>query len=385
MFVWLLLTFQFHVACLAADITFAKVPDEGIQPVLVSDRQGDIHLLYFKVQDASTGQGRFYYRHFDESRHDWSAAIQVSTNPYQRPHLIARAAMAVDDNQRIHVTWHQDNPVDNYPTPNGSEYLPDYLYTRARKAAPVFEPERSLIKEFITEAETGAALAVHDNSVSLIWHGSEPDDAETESKGSVYRIVSLDNGTTFGKEEMIGDQSLGACGCCGLATGFDRAGKLQVAYRTAVANDGRHMQLLEVGPGKKSKTSLLHAWQLSACPVSTNHMAGDRDGNNHLVFETRGLIYQVDLGAGAARPREVSSPASGHAQKHPAIAINSRNETLIVWNEGVGINGGGVLRWQLFNPQHAPVPPEEQEERKVPEYSAPAVTSFRDGNFLVLY
>ena len=385
MFVWLFLIFQYHDACLAADIAFQRVPDAGIQPVLVSDRQGDTHLLYFKVEDASTGRGRFYYRRFDESRHGWSAAIQVSTNPYQRPHLIARASMAVDDSRRIHVTWHQDNPVDDYPTSNGSEYLPDYLYTRAREDVPVFEPERSIVREFITEAETGAALVVHDNSVSLIWHGSGPDDAETESAGSVYRIVSLDNGTTFGKEEMIGDQSLGACGCCGLSAGFNRAGKLQVAYRTAVANDGRHMQLLEVDPGKKSKTRLLHAWQLSACPVSTNHIARDRDGNNHLVFETRGLIYQVDLGTGAAMPGAVSSPASRHAQKHPAIAINNRNEKLIVWNEGVGINGGGVLRWQLFNPKNVPVPPEDKEERTVAEYSAPAVISFRDGNFLVLY
>ena len=381
----LLLIIQYSSTCLSSEIVFQRVPDEGIQPVLVTDQEGDVHLLYFKEQDETTSQGHFYYRRFIERDDSWTEAIQVSTNPYFRPHLIARASMAVDYNRQIHVTWHQDRPVEQFPTPNGSDYLPDYFYTRSLEKNSAFEPERSFIREFITGAETGAVLAVHDDMVTLIWHGSEPDREEIESEGSVYRIVSLDNGITFGREQLIGDQSLGACGCCGLSAAYDRLGNLQVAYRTAVDNEGRHMQLLEVNSGKASMTTLIHSWQLEACPVSTNNLTKDKAGNNHLVFETKGLIYQADLGTDNPNPRQIQNPLSKQLQKHPAIAINDKGDKLIVWNEGNGVNGGGSLRWQVFNPADEPVSRDDKEEREVAEHSAAAVTTLRDGTFLVLY
>ena len=382
----LIIGFQSSRLCLSAEIIFQNVPDAGIQPVLVKDHAGDIHLLYFKEQNEKDTRGYYYYRYLVQRDNHWSEAIQISTHPYYRPHLIARAAMAMDNNRQIHVTWHQDRPVDGFPTQNGSEYLPDILYTRSLKNGKGFEPERAIVRDFITDTETGAAIAAYGDTVSLVWHGSESGEtAGIESERSVYQIVSRNNGLTFSKGELIGDKSLGACGCCGLSAAYDHQGNLQVVYRTAIANEGRHTQLLEIDAKATTKTTLILPWELNACPVSTNNLARDQDGNNHLVFETKALIYQADLGEDNLDARLVRSPSSKRQQKHPAIAINALGEKLIVWNEGPGINGGGHLQWQLFNPADEPVLWGEQDERKVAEHSAVAVTALRDESFLVLY
>ena len=377
------LTIHCGAACLASDIVFQGVPDAGIQPVLTTDEEGGIHLLYFRESEDTPGQGYFYYRQRMEN--GWSDAIQVSTHPYPRPHLIARAALAVDDSGRIHVTWHQDYPVEDLPTPNSMAYLPDFLYTRSGDGNGVFEKERSVLRKFITGAETGAALTAKGDMVSMIWHGSDPEAADLESEGSVYQIVSHDDGKTFGSETLIGDKSLGACGCCGLAAAYDGRGNLQVAYRTAVNNEGRHMQLLETGAKTTGTTTLIHPWQLNACPVSTTDLARDGNGVNHLVFETKGLVYQAVLDRNNPKPRGIRSPVTKLLQKHPAIAINAQGEKLIVWNEGNGISGGGSLRWQLYNPAGEPVPRSENEAREVPVHSAASTAALRDGTFLVMY
>jgi hypothetical protein len=46
--------------------------------------------------------------------------------------------------------------------------------------------------------------------------------------------------------------------------------------------------------------------------------------------------------------------ASVPGAKHPALATNSRGETLVVWTEGTGWQRGGDLAWQVFDPKGQP-------------------------------
>ena len=78
-------------------ITLLRVPDQGIQPRLVADMQGDIHLLYFKKFSDNRGRnpGALFYRNY-VSEEQWSKPVQVS-GEFHNSDAVGMASIAVDD------------------------------------------------------------------------------------------------------------------------------------------------------------------------------------------------------------------------------------------------------------------------------------------------
>jgi hypothetical protein len=374
--------------CLASEIIFQTVPNGGIQPWLVTDKEEGIHLLYFVERDPDKHLGHLYYSQYSPRGNLWSAAVQVTTRLYPRSQIIARPVMAVDDDLGIHVTWHMDRPGEIFPSPAWYNAKPEYLYTRSLNGGSSFEQERSLVNEYVTAgAEAGAALALDGDTVALVWHGGNSmTRAVVESSRTVYRILSQDNGNTFGNEERIGNQDLGACACCGLSADYFGKDNLLIAYRTAIGGDGRHMQLLNINNDAISrKTTLVQPWVLNACPVTTSSLAPDSDGIPWLVFESQGKVLHTKLGQEEMISQPVRESARQPLQKHPVMAFNKSGEKLIVWNEGGNIYGGGYLKWQVFDTDGKPLAPTDSDSRKIPAHSAPAVTALENGAFLIMY
>ena len=364
------LSFALHCTAASAipPVSLARVPDVGIQPQLVSDRHGHVHLLYYRADGGSPEQGHLYYRKYAQSSQRWLDPIQVSTTPYRNSGTIGRASMLVDDTNRIHVSW--------FKMSNAT-----YYYSRSNLETSGFEMERSLVAARAGAVEAGAGLAAYGDRVTLSWHAGPLD---SESTRTVFNVSSMDGGNTFSTATEIGDPKLGACACCGLAAGFNGKGELSVSYRTAVNGEGRHMQLLTLNDGA-GETRLIHPWNLNACPVSTSHMGRDTNRRNWLVFETKGRVYQVLLAGQEMNPTAVRAPVTKTRQKHPAMAFNGSGEKAVVWGEGFGFFSGGHLTLQLFDAAGDAIPSINTLDIEIPDNSFAAVTALADGSFMVLY
>jgi len=153
---------------------------------------------------------------------------------------------------------------------------------------------------------------------------------------------------------------------------YTAGGDLQVAYRTAIENTGRHMQLFMNG-----KTDQIGEWFIDACPVSTNQFNGQS-----LVFETEGRVYlhRMDNYTSVALAPDVESKR----QKHPSVAENDTGIRLIVWGDAPGYVAGGLLNAAAVLPDGS-VAAINVPEVSIQDYGAAAVEWLTADQFLVLY
>jgi len=93
-------------------IEFQPTPDGGIHPRMFQDRQGDVHLLYFRKRSTSprAREGDLFYRQYDAASQDWGSAVKVSSQSFNFADPIYRANFAIDGEGRIHVIWYQSRP-----------------------------------------------------------------------------------------------------------------------------------------------------------------------------------------------------------------------------------------------------------------------------------
>ena len=348
-------------------IRIERVPDSGIQPRLLNDPDGGVHLLYFqRVKTTTSGTrrrsaGELYYRKM-KSDGQWSIAIQVSPT-IQHNDAIGKAAFSIDEQKRIHVVWFTSNPL-------------GYWYSRSDQNVSSFDVARNMVVENLIGVEAEASIATFQDRVTISWHAG---DMRQESKRQVYSITSTDNGSSFGREIAVSAAALGACACCSLATKYQSNGNYLLAYRSAVDNTGRHMQLLVASDGPdNSQTITVSKWQLNTCPVSSNDMKG-----KWLVFETEGKIEKYNLSEGGKAMQ--LSDTDGERQKHPAIAVNDSNYYLISWGEGAGYFTGGKLKLALFDSNNKTHSTPDTGGFRIPYYSVAAVAATGNGNFIVLY
>lgn len=360
-------------------VELMRVPNQGIQPRIVFDEWGDTHLLYFRVDPAadSTYQGHLYYSRYDNDSGDWMPELQVSNQTYNHGDAIYRANLAVDGDGGVHVTWFMDRPA-------------RFMYARSSADMSSFIEPRLIAEHHLDSVDAGADIAAYRNRVSLVWGAG---DLMREDQRSVYMLESLDHGTSFGEETMIGDPALGACACCALAAEFNQSGELMVAYRSAINNTGRHMQRLIVARNAHNEMqisyqpqSALTEWELSSCPVSTNDIVRDESaaGEYWLAYENQGQVATLNLSSGSM-PTLVSVNTSGARQKHPAMVFNSAGYQLLAWGEGGGFFDGGMLHLALLDANGAAITLPPIEETEIPDRSFVAVMVKPDGNFLVLY
>ena len=374
--VFLPLTGPFNAAW--ADLIVQRTPDGGLQPRLVQDVEGTIHLLYFKkrLNRPAAREGNLYYRQYDPEENQFGLPVKVSSQAFaMQTFSIARAAMAVGGDGRIHVLW----------------YLPResaFNYTRSNAERTQFEPSRSMVSQYAEGIDAGGEVAAHGSEVAIIWGAGSLD---REYQRTMFARFSHDSGASFGEEVMISNPDLGACACCSMAAEYMNDDDILVAYRSAINGIGRDMQLLTVtgvsGELSGASYGAMHEsqkWEASFCPLSTNDIALDSNNNRWLVFETKGRIQQLNL-SNSSDPSRVGPPFIETRQKNPAIAFNKYNERLVVWGEAINHARGGRLNLRVFNDAGADTGYAEAEEIQIDNYSFPAAVGLPNGDFLVLY
>ena len=105
--------FLFAVACLgsvhslakALTVTFEKTPHGGIQPQVIVDASGTLHLLYYKGQPR---EGDLFYVSRGKGQKGFSVPLQVKQHCENSACCIGsifRARMAIGQGGVVHVLW----------------------------------------------------------------------------------------------------------------------------------------------------------------------------------------------------------------------------------------------------------------------------------------
>ena len=365
-----------------AEVFVTSTPDGGLQPRLVTAADGGVHLLYFKkrLSAPSAREGNLYYREYLGEERRFGLPVKVSSTAFNlQTFAIARASMAFDGEGRAHVVW----------------YLPRenrYLYARSDAQRLQFEEQRSLVSEYIEGVDAAADVAAEGNQVAIVWGAGA---LSAEQERTVYARFSDDGGESFGAEQRVGNNDLGACACCSLAAEFDTQGRLSIAYRSAIDGVGRHMQWLtlhaetpslatanEALRGDYSPLQPLQEWEMSSCPLSTNDFALDTNGEPWIAFETAARIIRLKANGTAAAVQE---PATQTRQKNPSIAVAANGDVLTAWGEAISHSKGGALRAQLEDANGVIIEWELGTEITLPNFSFPAAAAIGGNDFLLLW
>lgn len=364
----------------AVPVRFDRVPEGGIQPQIVAQENGMLHLLWFKGEAMG---GDVFYARKTAGAKDYSKAIRVNRHAGSAiaAGTMRGPQMAVGRNGRVHVSWMGGTGAEK-PEIAGQRVTP-MLYARLAADGVSFEPERNLITRAGGLDGGGTVAADGEGHVYVIWHGQEPG-AEGEENRGVYVARSTDDGKTFAPERLAASQAKGACACCGLKALAGPDGELLVLFRAAPASSDRPETLLVSRDlGLTFQSEFAQPWTIATCPASTAFLAPAQHGLVLGAWETEGnaLWGRIDP-AGRKTLQPIAAAAASAKKKFPAVAENRAGDVLLVWNEPAGWGKEGRLGWELFrNGQRV----EAGTKNGVPAWSYGVPVAAPDGTFSILY
>lgn len=364
----------------AADkVTLERTPNEGLQPQAVMDERGTLHLVYLAGDAAASDV--LYVRRLAGKK--FSTPMRVNSQPGSAIAVgtIRGAQLALGKNGRVHVVWNGSNVAAPRPSSNSAPLL----YARLNDAGTAFEAQRNLISA-TQHLDGGSSIAADKaGNVYAVWHAAGEKTGEPNRR--IWLAASADDGKTFARETAVdpadaNGKTTGVCACCGLRAFFDRGGALRVSYRTATEMTERGMYLLtSADKGKTFSGRRLDNWNLTTCPMSSTTMVEAKQTIG--AWENNGQVYFGGLDS-TANASPLAAPESTGKRKHPAIAINSKGETILVWTEGTGWKKGGSLAWQVFDRDGKPTA-EKGSAPGVSVWGLATVVAEADGSFTIIY
>jgi hypothetical protein len=365
----------------APRVTTVRVPNGGIQPQITVDSKGILHLIYYT---GDPGHGDLFYLRSRDFGRSFSEPIQVNSHPGSAIATgnIRGAHIAAGRNGRVHVAWNGTYELDR-PGVVESFMKKPMVYTHLNEAGTAFDPERNVIQAAYGLDGGGALAADGDGDVYVFWHAPTPGTRGEENR-RVWMARSTDDGKTFDREKPAFDQPTGACGCCGMEA-FASRNHVFVLFRSATEIVHRDMYLLtSVNRGLSFQGTDISQWNIGACVMSSANIA-EGPGGVLAAWETMGNVYYGLADPSAAKlSLMVAAPGEPKGRKYPAVAGNSRGETLLAWTEGMGWQKGGSLAWQIFDRQGRPEGTTGHADG-VPRWSLIAAFARPDGGFTIVY
>ena len=371
----------------SANVQVVRVPEGGLQPQVAVDGKGVVHLIYFK---GEAGHGDVFYVRSNDHGKTFSAPLRVNSQQGSAvaTGTIRGAQIAVGGDGRVHVAWNgstQALPAGPVNTEAPQQHSAPMLYARLNERGMAFEPQRNLMQTTFGLDGGGAVAADRSGGVYVAWHGKAPGAPKGEAGRSLWLARSSDNGKTFAAEKSAWNEPTGACACCGVRLFVDHKGTVYGLYRSATNNVNRDIYLVtSKDRGASFQGTLLHKWDINACPMSSMSFA---EGPQGVVaaWQTEGQIYYAKLDAAdPSRSRPVAAAGEGKGRKHPVLAVNAQGEMILAWTEGTGWQKGGTLAWQVFDREGRPVG-EMGHAPDIPVWSFATVFARSDGGFEVLH
>lgn len=361
-----------------AAVVVERLPEGALQPQVVVDGPGTVHLVFLKGEPA--GCDVFYVRRA-AGQEGSSCPRRVNSQPNSAiaTGTIRGAQLAVGRNGRVHVVWNGSSLAE--PRPKRGAPL---LYTRLDDTGTAFEPQRNLIT-WAGDLDGGGSVAADAaGNVFVMWHGRVSEDAPGEAGRAVVLARSRDEGRTFAREVRAADAATGACACCGMRAWADGPGTLFALFRGAAHEVDRDMHLLvSHDHGRSFQLATLARWKIAACPMSSAWLT-QSGGQVLAAWESGAKVYFAKVDPAAPGVGEAVPAPSSEKCKHPVVVGNARGEVLFVWTEGTGWARGGSVGWQVYDPQGRPTD-EHGRAEGVPTWSHAAAFARPDGDFVILY
>jgi hypothetical protein len=353
----------------SSQVNLVRVPDGGLQPQAAVDAEGRLHLMYFTGDPQA---GNLIYRQRGVKSSDFSAPIQINdqSNSAMAVGTIRGGHMALGPAGQVHVAWMSASQDD-----------PGMYYSRLSKRAASFSPQHNVTQSARHLDGGGSIAADGRGNVYVSWHAGE----DGEASRQVWVALSSDGGQTFAQEHRANPSNTGVCGCCGMQAGA--AGKnFYMLYRSATNQVHRDMYwVLSNDGGQTYRDTLVHAWELNGCPMSSAALQAAGEGML-AAWETAGQVYfsRLDPGSLTFSP-PVPAPGPGDGRKHPSVVANDAGEVMLAWTEGTGWGQGGALAWQVYDAAGKPTEVHGRLADAVEAWSKPAAYVLPSGNFEVLY
>jgi hypothetical protein len=368
-----------HADAPAARVELLRTPDEGIQPQAAVDRNGVVHVVYYKGDPKA---GDIFYTRWSPATRRFLPALQVNHKPGTALAIgtIRGAQLAVGKGDRVHVVWNGSDaagPAQHVGAP--------LLYTRLNDAATEFEAERDLIT-YAAGLDGGSSVAAdQEGNVYVTWHAREPNaDEDGEAGRAVFVARSRDEGKSFEREHAALSPSPGVCACCGMRAFVDGTGVLYTLFRGASAMTNRdEILLVSRDHGTSFRVANRDRWITATCPMSSAAI-NSATGGALAAWETAGQVYYSRVEARSAQASPPIRPPGKGDRKHPALAQNAQGEILLVWTEGTGWEKGGSVAWQLFDANGQALS-ERGRKDGVPVWSLATVFADKAGRFVIVY
>ncbi len=358
----------------AADerVAVTRLPEGAVQPKAVIDASGNLHLAYLRGEASASD---VYYSHRQAGETELSDPIRV--NSLEKSGLATGSVrgpdIAVDSDGTVHIAWIGSQQAEPRPE-DGS--LP-ILYAKLPEGDMEFTEQRNVVS-WATGVDGGASIAVDKSGkLAIVWHAG-PNHAE-ESARSIYAAYSQDKGESWGREERLVREELGACSCCDLAAAFAANGQLQFLYRAAKGSQHRDVYL---GTASESPARQLQAWELNSCPMSTFALYPLPNEEAIAAWDREGELFAMRI---TADGKSFWQPTGdGNNRRHPAIAVSNEGVVLVAWTEGTAWARGGDLCWQLFDKSGEPLS-EVNRRDDLPVWGTPTAVFDSEQGFQIYY
>ena len=353
-----------------AGVDLVRLPEGGLQPQIATDRSGTMHLIY---DQGDTGAGNLLYVRSTDGGASFTKALRVNTHEGSAIAAgnIRGAHIALGRNGQVHVAWMGSKLAE----PKGPNAQPGMLYTHLNPGRTAFEPERNIIQYAYGLDGGGAVAADPAGNVYVVWHAPEPG-KEDEANRRIWVSRSSDDGKSFAREKAAWNQPTGVCGCCGLGALADADGNVYVQYRSATQVMDRDIYFLtSKDHGQTFSGAKLDNWSVGKCVMSSQALLPGPT----TAWETKEQIFF----AGPNR-KPMAAPGRPELRKHPALAVNARGETLLVWTEGMAWKKPGSVAWQIYD-RDGNVKGSAGSAPGVPAFSLVAAFAKPDGSFAIVY
>ncbi|GEP40851.1 hypothetical protein [Brevifollis gellanilyticus] len=353
-----------------AQVKVESVPEGGIQPQVLVDAKGTVHLVYLKG-DPKACDIRYTHRAVTDTT--WANPITVNSIPGSAVAIgtIRGAQLALGRGNSVQVVWN------GVPTKLSEKQQRSPLY-HARKLADAttFEKQRDWLGDTVA-LDGGASVAANaEGRVCLVWHAAK-EFGLREGARYVFVRDSSDDGATFSEPRELNSAQPGVCPCCSLKAHLDAQGALNVIYRAAMKPDERGMALIREAKGGKASITALDDWHIAMCPMSSISVQ-EITGHVQAAWENNGRLVTSMLDAPPNSGQTLGPPSA----KHPSVITNKDGSTLLTCITGSGWMKPGRLHWELRDTSGKVI--DSQDGDKLPVWSFATSYALPDGSFIIL-